>query len=73
MKLDKFLHIYTIIVTVLIVAAVIGAGYCFFGMNYPVASVGCLFMAVIFSLMLFVTRTFVHRMTPKPKKKGSRF
>ncbi len=71
--LDKFIRIYTIVVTILIVAALIGAGYCFFGLNYPVASVGCLFMAVIFSMMLFVTRTFVRRNQPKAKKNGARW
>lgn len=71
--LDKFLRIYTIVVTCLVVAALIAAGYCFFGMNYPVASVGCLFLAIIFALMLFVTRTFVRRNQPKAKKKGARW
>ena len=71
--LDKFIRIYTIIVTILIVAALIAAGYCFFSLSYPVAAVGCLFMAVIFTLMLFVTRTFVRRNRPKDKKKGARW
>ena len=71
--LEKFIRIYTMVVTTLIVAALIGAGYCFFGMDYPVAAVGCLFLAVLFALMLFVTRTFVHRNQPKAKKKGARW
>ena len=71
--LDKFIQIYTIIVTILIVAALIAAGYCFFSLSYPVAAVACLFMAVIFALMLFVTRTFVRRNQPKAKKKGARW
>jgi len=66
--LEKFLRIYSIIVTVLVVAALIGAGYFFFGKDYPVAAVGCLFMAVIFALMLFVTRTFVRRNIPNNSK-----
>ncbi len=71
--LDKFIRIYTIVVTTLIVAALIGAGYCFFAMNYPVAAVGCLFMAVIFAMMLFMTRLFVGNMKPKAKKNGARW
>ena len=72
--LEKFLRIYTIVVTCLIVAALIAAGYCFFGMNYPVAAVGCLFMAIIFALMLFVTRNFVSRnIHPRKQRKGARF
>ena len=71
--LDTFIRIYTIVVSILIVAALIGAGYCFFGLSYPVAAVGCLFMAIIFALMLFVTRTFVRRNQPKAKKKGARW
>ena len=71
--LDKFIRIYTIVVTVLIAAALCGAGYCFFAMDYPVAAVYCLFMAIIFALMLFVTRTFVHRNQPKAKRKGARW
>ena len=71
--LDKFIRIYTMVVTALIVAALIGAGYCFFGLNYPMYSVGCLFMAIIFALMLFVTRSLMSRHQPKQKKKGARW
>ena len=71
--LSKFLRVYTIVVTILILAALVGTGYTFFGMNNPVAAVGCLFMAVIFALMLFVTRVLVRRNMPKPKRKGARW
>lgn len=69
--LQKFVRIYTIVVTVLILAALIGAGYCFFGINSMAGAVGCLFMAVLFGLMLFVTRAFVKQNTKKQKR--SRF
>ena len=73
MQFDKFIRIYTIVVTILILAALIGAGYSFFVMNYPVYSVACVFLSIIFALMLFVTRSLVGRNRPKDKKKGARW
>ena len=73
MQFDKFIRIYTIVVTILILAALIGAGYSFFVMNYTVYSVACVFLAIIFALMLFVTRSLVGRNSPKDKKKGARW
>ena len=71
--LEKFMRIYTIVVLVLILAALVGAGYSFFALSYPVYAVGCLFLAVIFALMLFVTRALVSHNKPKQKRKGSRW
>ncbi len=69
--LQKFVRIYTIVVSLLILFALLGAGYCFFGIGSMSGAVGCVFMAVLFSLMLFVTRAFVKQNTKK--KKHSRF
>jgi protein-S-isoprenylcysteine O-methyltransferase Ste14 len=69
--LQKFARIYTIVVSILILLALIGAGYCFFGISSMAGAVGCIFMAVLFSLMLFVTRAFVKQNTKKQKR--SRF
>ena len=71
MQFDKFIRIYTIVVLILILAALIGAGYSFFVMSYPVYSVACVFLAIIFALMLFVTRSLVSRNRPKDKKRGA--
>jgi len=69
--LQKFVRIYTIVVSILILAALIGAGYCFFGINSMAGFVGCIFMAILFALMLFVTRAFVKQNTKKQRR--SRF
>lgn len=61
--LQTFLRYYTLTVSLLIVAALIGAGYCYFRLAYPVMAVGCLFLAVLFVLMLWVTRAFVRQNT----------
>lgn len=66
--LKKFVRIYTLVVTVLILAALVGAGYCFFAIQSVAGAVGCLFLAVLFALMLFVTRAFVKQNTRKEKK-----
>lgn len=69
--LQKFARIYTIVVSIFILAALLGAGYCFFGIGSMAGAVGCIFMAVLFALMLFVTRAFIKQNTKK--KKQSRF
>ncbi|MBR5716922.1 MAG: hypothetical protein IKX59_10080 [Bacteroidales bacterium] len=69
--LQKFVRIYSIVVSVLILLALLGAGYCFFGIDSPFGAIGCVFMAFLFAIMLFVTRAFVKQNTKKHKR--SRF
>jgi len=69
--LQKFVRIYSIVVSVLILLALVGAGYCFFGVGSMAGAVGCVFMAILFALMLFVTRAFVKQNTKRQKR--SRF
>ncbi|MBO4753451.1 MAG: hypothetical protein J5543_02565 [Bacteroidales bacterium] len=69
--LQKFVRIYSIVVSVLILLALLGAGYCFFGIGSKTGAIGCVFMAFLFAIMLFVTRAFVKQNTKKHKR--SRF
>lgn len=66
--LQKFIRIYNIVISVLLVVLAIGA-VIFFNGSTPLKGWYCVFFAVIVLLMGWVTNTFTKRMIKQQSKK----